>query len=178
MNEEYLFNFDNDLVEYTQKEIMKYINEYNPERVLYSYNRMTVNELTQEVLLKVFRSNNGKINKAYIRKAIRCVCIDQYRKTSECDLDVIIKQSLLNSFSNESFDSELAVDELLSELDYDPLFEIVNLISELKHFDGVEKEIFVKALQGLKGQEIFKDLNIPHRTYYTLLSRLKEKNIL
>lgn len=171
MNKEYLFNFDNDLVKYVKKEVMKYLNEFNDNRVLYHYDRMTVNELTQEVLLKLFKSNQGKINKSYIRKNIMSVCIDSYRKNSDLDLDVIVGSSYRDN------DDLTCLEDLFLSVDDDTLFESIYLESELKHFEGRELQIFLKALEGLKGQEIFQALNIPHRTYYTLLKKLKQRNI-
>ncbi len=169
MNEEHLFNYDNELVSYTRKEIMKYVNEYNPERVLYHYNRMTINELTQEVLLKVFKSNQGKINKAYVRKAIMCVCIDNYRRTSDLDLGIVT--------GNDISDECVQLEDLYLTIDDNTLFESIHLLSELKHFEGKELDIFSLALQGFRGQEIFTKLGIPHRTYYTLLASLRDKAI-
>lgn len=99
------------------------------------------------------------------------VCIDSYRKNSDLDLDVIVGSSYRDN------DDLTCLEDLFLSVDDDTLFESIYLESELKHFEGRELQIFLKALEGLKGQEIFQALNIPHRTYYTLLKKLKQRNI-
>jgi len=174
MNQEHLFNFDNDLVKYTTREVLKYINESNSNKILYHYNRMTANEITQEVLLKVFKSNQGKVNKAYIRKAIRFVCIDQYRKQRDLDLNVVVGSD------NYDEDEDVTVDKHLDNdpNEPDPLFKLISLTDNLKYLTPVEKEIYLKALGGDKGKDIYEELGIPHRSFYNILNKIKEKQII
>ncbi|WGH49984.1 hypothetical protein [Pseudoalteromonas phage vB_PtuP_Slicky01] len=168
MREEHLFRFDNELIKYIKKEILKYVNEGNPNKVLYNYDRMTVEELTQETLLKLHRSTDPEdpvMNKAFVRRCSRFVCIDAYRRR----MDVIDRHVV-------SVDDEQDIEDRLF-LDEEEAFRDVNRDLMLENYVGRDKEVLLKLIEGYKNGETLESLGIPRMTYYTLLKKLRE-NIL
>lgn len=162
MNEEYLFNFDNELVNYVNREVKRYINKGIEGNIIYSYNRMTIEEITQECLLKLIRSNNGNINKAYVRKVIRHTCIDLYRKSRDVDLDFFVQHPELDTEDLE-----------ISSISHDEVFEDVILESELKNYEPLQQDIIILKLQGYSNVEIKDMLGIAHDTFYRYLRKIK-----
>lgn len=175
MNQEHLFNYDNELVKYTKKEVMNYINRSDESLILYSYNRMTIDEITQEALLKILRFNNGNINKAYVRKAVRCTCIDLYRKVTDIDLSVYAKSESQDMDSESDF-NDVSVDELLIlSIDEEEAFREVTEGRIVDKYEGKAKEVISLLNEGYSNTEVWNMLEIPHRTYYYLLARIKSE---
>lgn len=140
---------------YILKETMKYTGCFDTQKVLYSYDRMTVEELAQEVALKVLRAPEEDLKRTYIRTAVMFVCIDRYRKISEYD-------------SSQE-------EEQLEDTSDDPKV-MVDRLKMLDMFTEQELEVMLMLIEGHSNSKIFEILDIPHRTYYNILNRLREKH--
>lgn len=169
MNKSIEFDFDNNLIIFIKKEVMKYLSIYDNKKVLYAYNRMTVEEIAQEVVLKLYKSVAGdKVNKTYIRRAISFVCIDLYRKNTDQDPirfqqdlsdpteDIDITESLLSQSEEETF----------GDTDIDIIFE---------QYRGIELKILLLIREGYSNKEIFEKLNMPKVNFYTLMQSFNRK---
>jgi DNA-directed RNA polymerase specialized sigma24 family protein len=120
---------------------------------------MTIEELTQEVYLKLLRTvqEEGKMNKSYVRQAVVFVCIDEYRKISDLDNP-----------------EPLSPD---TPIDHEEVFQDVERLMSLDIFEPKELTVMLKLMEGLRNPEVREDLGIPKMTYYTLLKKLKLKYI-
>jgi DNA-directed RNA polymerase specialized sigma24 family protein len=141
-------------VKFIQREVMKYTGCYQLNQILYSYDRLTVEELAQDVILRLLRSPVETMNKTYIRKAIMFHCIERYRKISDYD--------------------EVPLEHLEDPQD---AFEFQERLMTLKIFDPRELLIIGKLMEGYKNSEIRKDLGIPKMTYYATLKRIRKKYV-
>lgn len=135
-----------------EREVMKFTGCFNKDKVLWAYNRLTVEELTNEVAIKIIRSTN-EVNKSYIRKAVMFTCIDIYRKMSDYD---------------ESYSEQCEPED-------DGGLEFQERLMTLKIFEPRELKIVLLMLEGKRNPEIRKELGIPKMTYYSILKRLRVK---
>lgn len=138
-------------LEFIEREVMKYTGCYVKDRILYGYNRMTVEELVQEVALRLLRAPVEEMNKSYIRTAIMFTCIDAYRKAVEDDSDD------LQELEDPREDKEL-----------------VERLKTLEIFSHKELKVILMLMEGYRNPDIQQALGIPKRSYYTLLNRIKK----
>lgn len=168
----YKFKGPEEILEFIQKEVMKYTGCFSLSQVLYSYNRLTVEELAMEVYLKLLRSVNDKqLNKAYVRQAVVFVCIDEYRRYRLVDPKPVLYDG------EEEGDDSYCDRQLNLEADETYNFELTERLMNLKLFEPKELEVVLLLMEGKRNPEIRKELDIPKMTYYTLLSRLRRKYI-
>ena len=147
----YKFKDDKELLEFIAVEVKKYTGAKERDKILFSYNRMTVDELAQEVFIKLLRTVSSK-NKKYIRQAVIYVCIDFYRLKADID-----PQGLEDSPENLEAPKDLMPERLM----------------QLSRFSGRELEVILRMLDGQRNPEIREAMKIPKMTYYTLLKRLE-----
>lgn len=171
MNKEHLFLYNQELIDYIKKEIMKYINIFTQDKVLYNYNRMTVEELTQDTLLKVWKSvgRDKTINKAFVRSAARHVCIDAWRKKTDIDLDVLVVDN------EEDIDKETKVyNSLLMSLDPEDIYRDSERELVLKHFQDKDLKILLKLIEGYNSTETLESIGVSRSNYYHLVKKYKK----
>lgn len=149
----HIFKSDKELMEFIQKEVMKYVGCYDPTKVLFSYNRLTVEELSQEVMVRLLRSVDQEFNKKYVRQAVMYVCIDEYRRFRLHDLPEDLEEP---------------------ETDGEE-FELVERLMQVDRFTPQELKVIELLMLGHRNPEIREILKIPKMTYYTLLNRIKSK---
>lgn len=154
MNTSYKFKDPQELLDFIKKEIRNYIGKYDDNVILYRYNRMTIDELAQEVYIKLLRTAGHEVNKKYVRQSVIYVCIDYYRLAS--DQDPV--GDLENCKSMVCRDSLKETERLL----------------QLKKFSEKEIKIISLLLEGYRNPEIREILKMPKMTYYTSLKRLRE----
>jgi len=166
----YIFKTDQDLINFINKEVKKYVGKYNTNQILYSYNRMTIEELSQEVFLKLLRTvqEDGLMNKSYVRRAVMMVCIDEYRRTTDSD-------QVFDVYSTDSDEGNTysPADELL--ITQEEVYQDVERMLSLDIFEPKELKVMLKLMEGLRNPEVREELGIPKMTYYTLLNKLKLK---
>lgn len=157
MHKSYRFKDDNDLMDFIQKEVRKYTGQYSDDnRVLFAYNRLTVEELSQEVALRLLRAvTPDGPNKTYVRQAVIYVCIDEYRRYRVYDLP------------SNSPEEQLEDDTLVA----------TERVMQLKIFNPKELEVVKLLMEGHRNPQVREILKIPKMTYYTLLARIKVKYI-
>lgn len=172
----HIFNDTEELLEFINREVMKYTGCTQSDKILFSYNRMTVEEIAQEVVLKILRSHNDEgINKSYVRQAVVYVCIDIYRKTSDiCPGISRFSNHLSNGVTYTSTAGEgiPLPSQLANEV---PEYELIERLLNLKMFEPKELEVIILLMEGKRNPEIRQELNIPKMSYYTLLNRIKSK---
>ncbi len=170
MKTSYKFKDDQELLGFILSEVKKYTGCYYEHKVLYSYNRLTVEELAQEVFLKILRSvNSRELNKSYVRQAVVFVCIDEYRRYRLNDMPTT-KQGLGSEEFDVNFQENLETPQAYE-------FELTERLMNLKMFEAKELEVVMLLIEGKRNPEVRKELNIPKMTYYTLLKRLRRKYI-
>lgn len=156
----YKFKSDEELHKFIMKSIKAYTG-YQDGQILFRYNRMTVEELAQEVFIKLLRTV-GDMNKKYVRQAVVFVCIDAYRKnTEQCPVDPWEDGEVFNE-----------KEYIVLKAPEDPMPE---RLMQLHKFTERELEVVMLLLEGKRNPEIRNELDIPKMTYYTLLNRIKEK---
>ena len=161
----YKFKDELEVLQYVIQEVKRYTGAKSLSQVLYSYNRLTVEELGQEVYVKILRSVQPEgLSKTYIRQAVIFVCIDEYRRYR------LVDPIETSSDSEESIDRE---DLLESPETYG--FELTERLMNLEMFEPKELEVILLLIEGKRNPEIREELNIPKMSYYTLLNRLKRK---
>lgn len=148
------FEPTSDLLPFVITEIKKYIGKTDSQQVVARYNRMTVEELAQEVIAKIWKTTSEQVNKSYVRNTLKTVCIDMYRKHSDKDQQI-----------NESV---LTQDQVYKETERD---------LQMRRFHLRDLEIIKYMRQGYKHREIMKLMGLPKMTYYTSLNRLKARHI-
>lgn len=148
----YSFKGPEEILEFIQKEVMKYTGCFVPDRIMYGYNRMTVEEVTHEVYIKILRSVNKDINKSYVRQAVVFVCLDLYRKQVEDD------------GPKDPKDLEISEEEVFDEMER---------LMQLHKFTPKELRVVELLLEGKRNPEVRKELKIPKMSYYTLLNKIK-----
>ena len=142
---------DKELLDFILREVKKYTGCSDTTRVLYSYNRLTIEELAQEVYLKILRTV-AEVNKSYVRQTVMFVCIDEYRKWTELD----------SSYSEE-------------ETEDSETFKETERLMTLGIFEPKELDIVLGLMEGKRNPEIREELGIPKMSYYTMLKRIKLK---
>lgn len=148
----HVFKDQAELLRFVVKEIRGYTGNYNLTKVMFKYNRLTIEEIAQEVIIRLLRTV-GPVNKKYVRQAVVFTCIDCYRKTTEyCP-------------SDEEKEPELKSPE-------DPMPE---RLMQLHKFSEKELQVVMMLLEGRRNPEIREILDIPKVSYYTLLNRIKNK---
>ena len=152
------FKDNQELLEFIIVEIKKYVGVLDTTKILYRYNRMTIEELAQEVNMKLLRTVGDHMNKKYVRQAVVFVCIDFYRlKGDDCPSAPI---------DNEDKNTDIleAPEDLMPER-----------LMQMDRFQGRDKEVILLMLEGYRNPEIREILGIPKMTYYTLLKRMNLK---
>ena len=160
-NRSHTFEDPIEMLAFIKRAVSKYIGVGTTKRILRSYNRLTLDELSMAVFIKVYRSTKVA-NKAFIRQAVIYVCIDEYRKNTECcplepkEATMANEQELLEAPEELSFHERLMT---------------------LKIFSGTELAIIELMIEGHRNPEIREILKIPKMTYYTVLNQIKIKYI-
>lgn len=155
------FQSEVEFLEFIQLAVQDYVGVQDTQRILYNYDRMTVEELAQEVSLKLLRTVElGECNKSYVRQAVMWLCIGRYRKmTDEC------------SESPEELDDLEGIaspqDKLVTQEDVLP-----ERLMQLDKFTERELKVVMLMLEGKRNPEIRETLGIPKMTYYTLIKNL------
>ena len=146
----------NEVIKFINAEVKSYLNKYNSQQIVFAYNRMTSEELSQEVIIKLLRSVEDPvkgINKSYIRRCITFTCIDIYRKISEHDP---VERD----------------DPVITEED---LFMDVERELQMKVFDKRELSIVKLLLEGSTNPDIREILGISRTVYFKIIKEMKIK---
>lgn len=152
----YRFESPEELLEFIIWEVKKYTGCKDLEKVLFSYNRLTVEELAQEVYVKLLRTVKPEgFNKSFVRQAVVYVCIDEYRRFRLYDTSPDAQENL--------------------EVEQDEVFKETERLRHLEIFTGRELQVIELLMLGHKNLEVREILGIPNMTYYSLLKRLREK---
>lgn len=163
-NGQYRFSFDQELIAFTVLEVMSYTGKYTLDSILYAYNRMTVEELAQEVIVKLHRSVTDYMNKSYVRNAVRMVCIDEYRRNRD------VCPRVAKTYDGES------LEPLEIEATTDS-FRDVERDLMMSSFSPKEKKVITQLRRGARNGETLRGLEIPKMSYYNLLNKMKGTHI-
>lgn len=155
----YIFEDERELLDFIIWEVKKYTGCNDLSRVLFAYNRLTVEELAQEVYLKLLKTVSSGMNKSYVRQAVVFVCIDEYRRYRLYD----------NPNAQESQDT---LESCEAEV-----YQETERLRHLRIFSERELEVMELLLLGHRNPEVREILKIPKMSYYTLLNRIKLKYI-
>ena len=168
MNSHYFKTVDS-LLEFIDRETKRFIGVYESKMVLYSYNRMTVEELVQEVFIKIFKTVDWKgVNKTYIRNCVRTVCIDKYRKM--CEVDPRESMGILDEDEEISFET---LELLVSEED---TFRDTIRLRDLKAFENRERDVLEHLLCHCSNRETYELLGISKMTFYRTINKILKEH--
>lgn len=163
--ESHKFKDDLEVLEFIKWEVRKYTGCYKDDnKVLFAYNRLTVEELAQEVYLKLLRSVSPKgLNKKYVRQAVVFVCIDEYRR--------------FRVYDYPEGPEELESPQERLEVEAQEVYGLTERLMQLDIFTEKELSVILLLMEGHRNPAVRKILDIPKMTYYTLLNRIKSKYI-
>lgn len=163
---------DLELLETIKKEIKKYTNHWEETKILYRYNKMTIEEIAQEVFIKILRSVGKELTKSYIRQAVIFVCIDLYRKRVEVEESRMV-YSRDSKYIEDLYD-DLDLKDSILKIEAEDVYRQAERELQLKQFTPKELKVIQKLMEGCRNPEIRESLGIPKMTYYTLLKKIKE----
>jgi DNA-directed RNA polymerase specialized sigma24 family protein len=162
------FKDDLEVLEFIKWEVRKYTGCYKDDnKVLFAYNRLTVEELAQEVYVKLLRTVSTKgLNKKYVRQAVVFTCIDEYRRFRVYDYPG----------SLEELEEQESPQERI-EVSKEDTYGLTERLMQLDIFTDRELEVVLLLMEGHRNPEVRDLLSIPKMTYYTLLKRIRAKYI-
>lgn len=165
------FKDNEELLQFITREIQKYIGVKDTTKILYRYNRMTIDELAQEVNMKLLRTVGDVMNKRYVRQSVVFVCIDFYRlKADDCPQGGLEYLDDFDNGNNTSASKRMTyktTENLEAPEDNTP-----ERLMQIDRFKGRDLEVILLMLEGYRNPEIREILGIPKMTYYTLLKKL------
>lgn len=165
----HVFQSPVEILQFINREVMKYTGCFDKTRVLYSYNRMTTEELGMEVYLKILKSVQTKgLNKTYIRQAVMFICIDEYRRKSDHDTSEKFSGTQMNEPLSSNGQGYVSAEET---------FGLTERLMALKIFEPKERAVVLLLIEGKRNPEVREELGIPKMSYYTLLKRIKNKYV-
>lgn len=166
MKTSYIFTDDKELLDFIIWEVKKYTGCTELSKVLFTYNRLTVEELAQEVYVKLLRTVSPMgFNKSFVRQAVVFVCIDEYRRFRIYDVP---------RSTTDPEDWEPNAQEAL-EITEEETYGLTERLMQLDLFTDRELSVVLLLIEGHRNPVIRDTLGIPKMTYYTLLKRIKER---
>ena len=135
-------------------------------------NRMDADDITQEVLIKIWKNINHfniLAAKTWIMKTTHNLCIDYLRKrSSDITKNPFSVDDVSDFIENKEEDSPMLITE--NKLTYSKIKVAITLLSEN------QKSVFVLyEIQGMKYKEISKTLEMPINTVKVYLLRARKQ---
>ncbi len=152
-----------------------YVKFNNYDQPLHNMGLLTLNDLTQEVLLKLYRMSPRIITLSYLSSAIKSVGIDNIRKAGSripSDSDIGLRPQMGAGIHNQTINTR--GDEEASRLVLDPLASL-EFDESLSSLDPEELAVLVGRMYNETSQDIADNMGICRRKVFHIVDRMKTK---